>query len=1099
MSNVSFAFGSVLQGDFVAGNGVYVYATVFANGAYQTTYELVDNGTVSGSLTNLPLPSTLVSGNIVVTMQETHTGAGTLPAFDPTGLAFNKVASGINAATNNYRYDTIELTAQNQSGDAADLTNIVQYGMPIELSANGQTRGFLPNVGGAPTGQTLANAMDGISPSGFQNGTWASGSTPLSSASDQRETYMGGNNGNSTSNTNSLNQSNDWNSYVQSLGQVDQHIKIANFFPGVAASGTTPAVSPYFVYYDVDYDGHVVTMTPINTANYDALLASSGVQALGSAIKMAATSGDPGYGTGNALTQNIYMQSGNITILPDPGDPGNTYTQLYAANNQYASPIKFLLSGFEAGFWGGQALSIPDAVAGNTGAAHLDLNKSWNWSALYAYDAVGTANGALANFDYSNTVTSARVDPYAEQVFKTSNAYGWSFSDFIASLGGATNPTLNLWTGSADANIAITLFGQTDVPTGYTPVTLSSMYLPATGTAAAAMAPSTGANQFIVNTMVGIPGTTQNVAPVDGTPMTFRFYSPTDPAHKADGFVELALPTAYDQTIQVTNTGGAWGLQPLGASGLTGKILLTNVPVTGDGSNGWYQIVVGAGALAKTYNFYTQQTAFSSDFTNIVSDGGSVSNVVSGSAFIAQVSLSSGGSITYAPDYWLQADPQAGPPTLPAPTAPLQKLSQALVGDHDDGVFLQLPSLQQADLAFSSDGTGHNNIGGFNIAKILIASVDHPTWNLMPVVAQSDIYGRWATVDTTQFWDGTYTAYMEQFKPGSWSLDRPVGYATIPTTFTVHLDKLPLAPTADGHSLQLAGNGSATKGNWIDLSAVSSSLPNGTLVVYATDDQGHMLARDGHTVTTSLDDAALGRIGSVASDGGGTVFFSGKQEIYLPVGQQLHFAVVAGDGSVDAHPTVNVSGSGSTLSVNVSDQFGTINLTAQVNNALDQSAVLANVQRTTDHPWVYLKQGDQVGVDLAWSADNINTLHFVRLDVNPTDPGKWRVGGVDYGNTDAFRAAVQNAWEFNATQGHSTGTSSATWTVKGADGYYAPVLVNQQGDIFIVNQSPTSTANADGHEHIRNFGANTFGFEDLSAKNGADFDYNDMVLHLWLH
>ena len=117
-------------------------------------------------------------------------------------------------------------------------------------------------------------------------------------------------------------------------------------------------------------------------------------------------------------------------------------------------------------------------------------------------------------------------------------------------------------------------------------------------------------------------------------------------------------------------------------------------------------------------------------------------------------------------------------------------------------------------------------------------------------------------------------------------------------------------------------------------------------------------------------------------------------------------------------------------------------------------------------------QGDQVGVDLAWSADNTNALHFVRVDVNPTDPTKWKVGGVDYGNTDAFRTAVQNN---------------------------APVLVNQQGEIFIIDQSATNTANADGHQHIRNFGQNVFGFEDVSARAGSDFDYNDRVMHLWLH
>ena len=249
MSNVNFSFGTNLLGNFVAGNGVYVYATVFAGGAWVQSFELVNNGTVSGSLTNLPLPASLVSGNIVITMQET--AGTTITPFNPANQAFNQVASASVAATNNYRYDTIELTLTNSSGDAADLTNIVQFGMPIELSANGQTRGFLPNVGGTPTGQALVSGMNGISPTGFQNGAWATGSTPLASPADQRETYMGGNNGNSTPNTNLLNQPTDWNAYVQALGQVDQHIRIANFFPAVAAPATTPAGPPDFVYFDV--------------------------------------------------------------------------------------------------------------------------------------------------------------------------------------------------------------------------------------------------------------------------------------------------------------------------------------------------------------------------------------------------------------------------------------------------------------------------------------------------------------------------------------------------------------------------------------------------------------------------------------------------------------------------------------------------------------------------------------------------------------------------------------------------------------------------------------------------------------------------------
>ena len=87
MSNVNFSFGTNLLGNFVAGNGVYVYATVFAGGTWVQSFELVNNGTVSGSLTNLALPASLVSGNIVITMQET--AGTTISPFDPRNMDFN--------------------------------------------------------------------------------------------------------------------------------------------------------------------------------------------------------------------------------------------------------------------------------------------------------------------------------------------------------------------------------------------------------------------------------------------------------------------------------------------------------------------------------------------------------------------------------------------------------------------------------------------------------------------------------------------------------------------------------------------------------------------------------------------------------------------------------------------------------------------------------------------------------------------------------------------------------------------------------------------------------------------------------------------------
>lgn len=69
----------------------------------------------------------------------------------------------------------------------------------------------------------------------------------------------------------------------------------------------------------------------------------------------------------------------------------------------------------------------------------------------------------------------------------------------------------------------------------------------------------------------------------------------------------------------------------------------------------------------------------------------------------------------------------------------------------------------------------------------------------------------------------------------------------------------------------------------------------------------------------------------------------------------------------------------------------------------------------------------------------------------------------------------------------------------GDSGYYAPVLVNPYGEIFTLDQSAANIADVDGRTHIRNYGANTFGFEDNTAQRGADFDYNDMVMKLGQH
>jgi hypothetical protein len=88
---------------------------------------------------------------------------------------------------------------------------------------------------------------------------------------------------------------------------------------------------------------------------------------------------------------------------------------------------------------------------------------------------------------------------------------------------------------------------------------------------------------------------------------------------------------------------------------------------------------------------------------------------------------------------------------------------------------------------------------------------------------------------------------------------------------------------------------------------------------------------------------------------------------------------------------------------------------------------------------------------------------------------------------------VQANWDpgFAVQNGNGTFHSAVNWQVSGNSGFYAPVLKTQGGDVFVIG-----TANVDGHEHIRMFGQNTFGFEDLRADQHGDFDYNDMVMRV---
>jgi hypothetical protein len=312
---------------------------------------------------------------------------------------------------------------------------------------------------------------------------------------------------------------------------------------------------------------------------------------------------------------------------------------------------------------------------------------------------------------------------------------------------------------------------------------------------------------------------------------------------------------------------------------------------------------------------------------------------------------------------------------------------------------------------------------------------------------------------------------------------------------------------------------------WIRIDLASDQLARGEqLVVVAKTADGQFVDRDGHAGSdVPVENAIVARFSDIENDDGSKMDLTpvqrpdtaltardkanfilarqnaehdpsrdAQQSAVADSSSELHydFYMLSPDGQLS--PVVGLQQSSQdNRSVVVSQ--GDLAISAKLDGNLDDFDQLANEQRLTDLPLVQLTHGETVHLVIAGSAVDVSTAHFVRIDEDPTT-GAMSVGGVPYGNTEAFRAAVEANWDpgFAIQDGGAAKfKDEVDWTVAGASGLYAPVLETQSGDIFVLGK-----ANVDGHAHVLTLAENTFGFEDRRADQHSDFDYNDMVIRI---
>ena len=247
----------------------------------------------------------------------------------------------------------------------------------------------------------------------------------------------------------------------------------------------------------------------------------------------------------------------------------------------------------------------------------------------------------------------------------------------------------------------------------------------------------------------------------------------------------------------------------------------------------------------------------------------------------------------------------------------------------------------------------------------------------------------------------------------------------------------------------------------------------------------------------------IGAIGATLGSGP-----TGSQTIYLAAGSTLSFRSNNGAGQINTNPalSINPTANGFTLGLDVDLNGIYTDMMLDIRSAIAASSpaslAIARKQLSSSDTILDLTSIAATGItltlDISTDCGLRNQFGFVRLELDPLTGTTYQVNGFSQNDGAAFRSAVLSQFT-NPYQGtgtsHRSGQSrqSISWALdSSAAGYYAPVMITQGGEVLTFGASTAS----DGRQHVKFLGTNTFGFEDLLASQGSDWDFNDTKIRV---